>query len=90
MKYRAIRFVVLFALAAGLSALWTYQMTTAQENTRPIPQPVKTTTIGGPFTLTNHLGQFVTDKDYPGKTLMSFGFTNCPCLLYTSPSPRDS
>jgi protein SCO1/2 len=35
--------------------------------------------IGGPFTLTDHNGQTVTDKSWPGKqTLVYFGFTNCP------------
>jgi protein SCO1/2 len=35
--------------------------------------------IGGPFTLTSHTGQRVTDKDFRGKfMLVFFGFTYCP------------
>ncbi len=35
--------------------------------------------VGGPFTLTDHTGQRVTDKDFLGRYLLVFfGFTNCP------------
>ena len=35
--------------------------------------------VGGPFTLTDHTGKRVSDKDFHGKTLLVFfGFTNCP------------
>jgi protein SCO1/2 len=43
--------------------------------------------IGGPFTLVNHLGQTVTDKDVTtGPMLVYFGFTFCPdvCPLDTA------
>lgn len=50
------------------------------------PQPVATqqmaagkSLIGGPFTLIDHTGKTVTEKDYAGKyRLMFFGFTHCP------------
>lgn len=35
--------------------------------------------VGGPFTLTEHTGKRVTEKDFLGKYLVVFfGFTNCP------------
>lgn len=38
-----------------------------------------TAAIGGPFTLVNHKGQQVTDRDViTGPTLVYFGFTYCP------------
>lgn len=42
-------------------------------------------TIGGPFTMTSHLGQPVTEKDYLGQPMaMFFGFTNCPDICPTT------
>jgi protein SCO1 len=35
--------------------------------------------VGGPFTLTDHTGKRVTEKDFLGRpSLVFFGFTNCP------------
>ena len=35
--------------------------------------------IGGPFTLTDHTGRRVTDRDFAGRPMVIFfGFTNCP------------
>jgi protein SCO1/2 len=40
--------------------------------------------VGGPFSLINHKGQRVTDKDYRGKLLVvMFGFTFCPDVCPT-------
>lgn len=38
-----------------------------------------TALVGGPFTLTDHTGARVTEKDFLGKyAVIFFGFTNCP------------
>ncbi len=40
--------------------------------------------VGGPFTLVDHTGKTVTDKDYRGRyMLVFFGFTNCPDVCPT-------
>jgi protein SCO1/2 len=42
-------------------------------------QAVAGSSVGGAFALTDHNGQQVTDKSWPGKyTLVFFGFTHCP------------
>ncbi|MCV6574800.1 MAG: SCO family protein [Cohaesibacter sp.] len=41
--------------------------------------------IGGPFTLTNHLGQQVSEKDYADKPfVIFFGYTYCPDVCPTT------
>jgi protein SCO1/2 len=45
----------------------------------------KVAEIGGPFSLVDHHGKSVTDRDYLGKpTLVFFGFTNCPNVCPTT------
>jgi protein SCO1/2 len=43
------------------------------------PSGTGTALIGGPFSLTDHTGKAVTEKDFRNrKTLVFFGFTSCP------------
>ncbi len=47
--------------------------------------PSSIANIGGPFALTNHLGQQVTDKTYAGKhMLVFFGYSNCQIMCSIS------
>lgn len=46
--------------------------------TGPLPSVGKAL-VGGPFTLVDHNGKTVTDKDFRGRyMLVAFGFTHCP------------
>ena len=48
------------------------------------PADVSAMKVGGPFSLTDHNGKAVTEKDYAGKyKLMYFGFTSCPDICPT-------
>lgn len=78
----------LFALvAAGLTAGAIIAYVTLPNPGHNAPAPVDasdakvtgTALVGGPFTLTDHTGKRVTEKDFLGKyMLVFFGFTNCP------------
>ncbi len=47
--------------------------------------PAEIASIGGPFSLTNHLGQPVTDQTYAGKhMLVFFGYSNCQIMCSIS------
>lgn len=51
----------------------------------PKTQEAGTSSVGGPFTLTNQDGQRVTERDYAGRThLVFFGFTHCPDVCPTT------
>ncbi|MDG5494705.1 SCO family protein [Niveispirillum sp. BGYR6] len=44
----------------------------------------QTAAVGGPFTLTDHQGRTVTEKDYAGRMLLIFfGYTYCPDICPT-------
>ena len=46
--------------------------------------PIAGLEVGGPFTLTNHMGEKVTQDDYAGQyKLIYFGFTYCPAICPT-------
>lgn len=64
----------LFALAfAGFVAF---------TSNNPAPPP---SAIGGPFQLTAHTGQTITEKDFLGRPfLVFFGYTHCPDICHTT------
>jgi protein SCO1/2 len=78
MNRRIIGLVAAGLIAGGLLAYTTVQ------NQGPASAPSGVAVsgkpmVGGPFTLTDHTGKRVTDKDFLGKyTLVFFGFTHCP------------
>lgn len=72
-KFRIIFCVILLLIAALIWSVFLIKdnTPTAAENSRAL--------IGGPFHLTNHLNQSVSDQDFKGKyMLMYFGYTYCP------------
>ena len=75
MSKSKINSILLVTLAAILAFLYLFPtepgIKTAEENTRAL--------IGGPFTLTNHLGKPATSENFLGKyMLIYFGYTYCP------------
>lgn len=72
-KIRIILCAILLLIAAVIWSVFLIRdnTPTAAENSRAL--------IGGPFNLTNHLNQPVSDQDFQGKyRLMYFGYTYCP------------
>lgn len=67
---RSTLLLAMAALLAGCSGPAT------EQQARP---PLEGARIGGAFTLTNHLGQTVSDQDYAGQyRLVYFGYSYCP------------
>ena len=91
-KKRLLRTLIfcLLALVIGGSVGWfQVQMENARTVTREgkpseTAMPIAGLNIGGPFSLTNHMGEDVTEKDYEGQyKLIYFGFTYCPAVCPT-------
>jgi protein SCO1/2 len=72
----------LLVLAAGAGGWWW-----TSRSAPPVPAPITAAalTFGGPFSLVDHTGRNVTDRDYHGYfTLVFFGFTMCPDVCPTT------
>ncbi|KAH9310184.1 hypothetical protein KI387_038095 [Taxus chinensis] len=77
--------VLLIITGAGLIIYFDREKKRRIEELKNLPAQVKEgpsvgkAAIGGPFTLVNHEGKSVTERDFMGKwTLIYFGFTHCP------------
>jgi protein SCO1/2 len=83
LKLRLALFV-LAGLAVG-AALAVAVLPGVRERLLPAKmQSVGRALVGGPFSLTDHTGRRVTDKDFRGRTLIVvFGFTFCPDVCPT-------
>jgi cytochrome oxidase Cu insertion factor (SCO1/SenC/PrrC family) len=83
---RLKRLIITIAIGLSLGAAIAFYEIKNPPNTQ-VPQPMMATgtaSIGGPFKLTNHLGQKVTEKSWPNKYLLIyFGFTYCPDICPT-------
>ena len=80
MMLKRLRFVlwVLVAVVVAASAVFVLRQPAIDE------QQAGKVVIGGLFSMTNQLGQPVTEKDYSGQPMaMFFGFTNCPDICPT-------
>lgn len=77
MTPRLIILIVATFLAGGALAYSLYAFRSAPPGEQQIVSGKAL--IGGPFTLTDHNGRRVTEKDFAGKyTLVYFGYTYCP------------
>jgi protein SCO1 len=79
---RMLRYVLwgLVAMAlAGAAAFYIVQTRMEDDNAAIAVK------IGGPFSMTNHYGEPVTEKTYAGRPLaIFFGFTYCPDICPTT------
>lgn len=81
MNWKIVRYGLWGTVALAVAAFALFAMrqpeNAAQQDSKIV--------IGGPFTMTSHLGQPVTEKDYLGQPMaMFFGFTNCPDICPTT------
>jgi protein SCO1/2 len=73
-------------LAAALAAGFAYYRSSQQAGAPVAPESATTQAdVGGPFTLTDHHGTAVSEKDFAGKYLMIFfGYSFCPDICPTT------
>ena len=83
-QFSPTRSQLIFAMLALLAALLFAGTGFYFSNLSHPGSSTGTALVGGPFTLTDHTGRKVTDKDYLGKyTLVFFGYTYCPDVCPT-------
>ncbi len=81
-KKRFLYISLLSILGLGIAALIAYYDISKEKNSPKTH--VIANNFGGPFTLTNHLGKDVTEKNFTGQyRLIYFGFTYCPAICPT-------
>jgi len=71
--------LILFAIGLAVMGIAAVVALTPKANV------VATSSVGGPFTLTDQDGRRVTERDFAGRThLVFFGFTHCPDVCPTT------
>lgn len=79
---RWIGLVAVVGVVAAAVAWWRSQATLQQSAPTEVAGRL---TFGGPFTLLDHTGRSVTEKDFLGRyQLLFFGFTSCPAICPTT------
>lgn len=81
MTLKAIRYILWALVAVAVTGLALFALRPPENAAEQDSEIV----VGGPFAMTSHLGQPVTEKDYLGQPMaMFFGFTNCPDICPTT------
>lgn len=77
--------IVLWSLAVGASATGLVAVILPPREQEPLQAGSGIAAIGGPFRLTTHKGETLTDADLRGRPfLVFFGFTQCPDICPTT------